>query len=62
MSAPAIPAAIYARYSSDLQSPRSVEDQFRLCEERAAKEGWEVVERYADHGISGTSLVRPGIQ
>ncbi len=62
MSAPALPAAIYARYSSDLQSPRSVEDQFRLCEERAAKEGWEIVERYADHGISGTSLVRPGIQ
>ncbi len=55
-------AAIYARYSSDLQRDASIEDQIRLCQERAAREGWNVVEQHADRGISGASLLRPGIQ
>jgi len=55
-------AAIYARYSSDNQREASIEDQVRLCAERAGKEGWQVVETYSDYGISGASLVRPGIQ
>ena len=55
-------AAIYARYSSAQQREASIEDQVRLCEERAAREGWAVHERYADHGISGASLMRPGVQ
>ena len=33
-------AAIYARYSSDLLREASIEDQNRICRERAAKEGW----------------------
>lgn len=53
---------IYARYSSDLQSAASIEDQIRLCREKAAQEDWEVIEHYTDAGISGSSLVRPGIQ
>ena len=32
-------AAIYARYSSDQQREASIEDQVRLCEERAASRG-----------------------
>jgi site-specific DNA recombinase len=55
-------AGLYARVSSDLQSADSIEDQLRMCNERAAKEGWQVVERYFDQGISGASLIRPGIQ
>ena len=55
-------AAIYARYSTDLQAAVSVEDQFRVCEERARLDGLTVVERFADRGISGASLIRPGIQ
>jgi site-specific DNA recombinase len=55
-------AAIYARYSTDLQAAVSVDDQFRVCEERAEAESWTVVERFADRGISGASLIRPGIQ
>jgi site-specific DNA recombinase len=55
-------AAIYARYSSDKQREASIEDQVRLCEERAAREGWKIVQHYTDHGISGASLLRPGIQ
>jgi site-specific DNA recombinase len=54
--------SIYARYSSDKQREASIEDQVRLCEERAARENWRVVTRYADHAISGASLMRRGIQ
>ena len=62
MSATMIPAVIYARYSTDMQSASSVEDQIRLCAERAEREGMAVTQHYADHGISGASLMRPGIQ
>jgi hypothetical protein len=30
--------------------------------ERAVREGWTVVEEYADRGLSGSSLLRPGVQ
>tara|TARA_R110002110_G_scaffold415701_1_gene653909 strand:+ start:1457 stop:3112 length:1656 start_codon:yes stop_codon:yes gene_type:complete len=55
-------AAIYARFSSDNQRDASIEDQLRLCTERAEREGWNVVQSYSDQGISGASLLRPGIQ
>ncbi|MEY8099862.1 recombinase family protein [Falsihalocynthiibacter sp. S25ZX9] len=54
--------AIYARYSNDLQSTSSIKDQIRICRERAVKEGWDITEQYVDQGISGASLMRPGIQ
>lgn len=54
-------AAIYARYSSDLQTDASIEDQIRIVEERAKSEGWTIVNRYTDHGISGASMMRSGI-
>lgn len=51
--------AIYARYSSDRQSERSIEDQVRLCREYA-EDGGEVVEVYTDFAISGGhSVNRP---
>ncbi|MGH1470834.1 MAG: recombinase family protein [Cellvibrionaceae bacterium] len=53
---------IYARYSSDLQSKASIEDQLRLCSEKANSEGWEIGNCYSDAAISGASLMRPGIQ
>ncbi|EBV3599764.1 recombinase family protein, partial [Salmonella enterica subsp. enterica serovar Virchow] len=56
-------AALYARYSSDSQREASIEDQFRLCRERAASERWEVVGSYEDAAISGSStILRSGIQ
>ncbi len=56
-------AAIYARYSSDLQTDASIEDQVRLCKEKAESESWDIVECYTDHGISGSSvMLRPGVQ
>jgi site-specific DNA recombinase len=55
-------AALYARVSSDLQSTASIEDQLRICAEWAAKQGLLVAGSYTDQGISGASLIRPGIQ
>lgn len=54
--------AIYARYSSDNQRDASIADQLRICRLHAEKQGWQVVEEYTDHAISGSSLLRPGIQ
>ena len=49
--------ALYARYSSDLQKPTSIEDQFRVCAERVAREtGWEVVAQYSDYEMTGTTM------
>jgi len=54
-------AAIYSRFSTDRQSESSIEDQYRVCSERCAKEGLQVVARYEDQGISGAAIGnRPG--
>lgn len=55
-------AAIYARYSSDLQRDDSIEDQVRICRARIEKEGWQIGGTYTDHAISGASRFRPGYQ
>lgn len=53
---------IYARYSSELQSAHSIDDQVALCRDRAAQEGWTVVDVFADYALSGATLERPGLQ
>ena len=45
-------ATLYARYSSDQQRAASIEDQFRVCRERAEREGWKVAGAYKDSAIS----------
>ncbi|WP_295454630.1 recombinase family protein [uncultured Pseudophaeobacter sp.] len=54
--------AIYARYSSDMQNPKSVDDQFSECRKHAERSGYEVVKEYADAGLSGALRDRPGFQ
>ena len=54
--------ALYARYSSDLQSDSSIEDQIRVCSEKAKSNDWHIAGAYTDAGISGASLQRSGIQ
>jgi site-specific DNA recombinase len=49
-------AAIYARFSSDLQSDRSIEDQFAICQERAKRDGFKVVAKFDDRARSGASV------
>jgi DNA invertase Pin-like site-specific DNA recombinase len=55
-------AAIYARYSTDLQRDASIEDQIRVCKERIKREGWRLVATYTDRAISGADQLRPGYQ
>jgi len=56
-------AVIYARYSSDLQSEASIDDQIRLCRERVEQENGALVEIYADYALSGGSVRnRPSMQ
>jgi DNA invertase Pin-like site-specific DNA recombinase len=55
--------AIYARFSSDLQDPRSIADQTGLAREHAQRQGWKVVAQFLDAAISGASLHnRPGLR
>ena len=41
-------SVIYARYSTDLQNERSIEDQVALCQAYAARESLNVVEVFED--------------
>ena len=54
--------AAYARYSSDRQSPSSIDDQLRKCREYAERQGWEIVDRhiFIDEAMSGSGGDRPG--
>jgi site-specific DNA recombinase len=55
-------AVIYSRFSTDRQSETSIADQVRICTEHAERQGWTIVERYEDQGISGAALGnRPGV-
>ncbi len=51
-------AAIYARVSTADQNPDS---QLLDLRQMAMQRGFEVVEEYVDHGISGTRARRPGL-
>ena len=54
-------AAIYARYSSDQQNEKSVDDQIAFCREICEREGFAIVRTFADREISGAfSVNRPG--
>lgn len=55
-------AALYARFSTEKQSEASIEDQFRVCERIAHREGFSVVARFSDAAISGGTAQRPGYQ
>lgn len=50
-------AAIYARYSSDLQKDTSIDDQVALCRQAAERSDLQVVKVYADRALSGTTVV-----
>jgi site-specific DNA recombinase len=49
-------AAVYARFSSDLQKDRSITDQIAVCETYAKREGIKVVAQFSDKAKSGASL------
>jgi site-specific DNA recombinase len=55
-------AALYARFSTDLQREESIDDQLRVAERLAKHHGFEVVARFSDAAISGGTATRPGYQ
>nr|WP_271608844.1 recombinase family protein [Bradyrhizobium sp. CCBAU 21359] len=50
-------ATIYARFSTDLQDERSIEDQLSLCQSYAEREGLTVVSTHEDRARSGGSVM-----
>jgi DNA invertase Pin-like site-specific DNA recombinase len=54
---------IYARYSSDIQNPSSVDDQVRLCRDLIADQfdGDPQILVFKDAAISGATMDRPGM-
>ena len=55
-------AVNYARYSTDLQKPTSIEDQLFQGTQYIEKEGWTHIDDYTDPEVSASHLLRPGIQ
>jgi DNA invertase Pin-like site-specific DNA recombinase len=56
-------AAIYARFSSELQDERSIADQVALARKYAEARGLTISQSYRDAAISGAStLNRPGLR
>jgi len=56
--------AIYARYSSENQSEKSIDDQIRVCKNYIQAQGMTFYDRhiYVDEAISGSVINRPGLQ
>ena len=50
-------AAIYARFSTDLQSERSIDDQVALCRDFAVRSGFQVAAVFQDRAKSGASVL-----
>jgi site-specific DNA recombinase len=50
-------SVIYARYSTDLQNERSIEDQVALCQAYATRENLNIVQVYEDRACSGASIM-----
>jgi hypothetical protein len=57
-------AAVYARYSSDLQDISSIDGQIRKARDWAERNGFTIHEqhRFVDEAISGTKNCRPGLE
>jgi site-specific DNA recombinase len=53
-------AAIYARFSSDLQEDRSIEDQIEVCRVLAKRESLKIVTTFNDRAKSGSTLFDRG--
>ncbi|HEX4354402.1 MAG TPA: recombinase family protein, partial [Polyangiales bacterium] len=56
------PVAIYARYSTDKQDARSIDDQLRRCREFAARHDQEVVAEFSDAATSGAHTDRVNLR
>lgn len=57
-----VPVAIYARFSTERQDARSIDDQVRRCRVLADARGYHVADVYSDAAISGSHVERAGMQ
>ena len=57
-----VPAAAYARFSSDHQRDKSIDAQLRAINDYADRNGFEIVETYTNRALSARSDQRPGFQ
>ncbi|MCK5424050.1 MAG: recombinase family protein [Emcibacter sp.] len=57
-----IKVAIYARYSSEMQSESSLTDQIRVCQDFAGRNSWQVVQIFKDRAQTGSNMLRHGLQ
>ena len=48
-------SVIYARYSTEHQTEKSIEGQLRACKEYAERNGLTVIREYIDRSKSGTT-------
>jgi DNA invertase Pin-like site-specific DNA recombinase len=57
-------AAVYARYSSENQSEKSIDDQVRVCRNYAKEHDFTIEDKhiYVDEALSGSLANRPGLQ
>lgn len=55
-------AVIYARYSSERQNDKSIDDQVRECSKYAEQNGFNIVGVYADRAKTGRNDNRPEFQ
>ncbi len=57
-------AAIYARYSSENQSEKSIDDQIRVCRNYCKEHEISIGDQhiYTDEAVSGSLINRPGLQ
>jgi site-specific DNA recombinase len=49
-------AALYARFSSDLQNDRSIDDQLAICRQYAAREGFKITREFSDRAKTSATL------
>jgi DNA invertase Pin-like site-specific DNA recombinase len=54
--------AVYARYSTDRQDSRSIDDQIRRCRAYSDARGFQVVDTYSDAAVSGSHMEREHLQ
>lgn len=55
-------AALYARFSTEMQRMESIDAQLRAMREYCKKKGWEIAEEYVDEAVSATTDRRPSFQ
>ncbi len=55
-------AVIYARYSSERQNEQSIEEQLRVINQFAEKEGYTIIDTYIDRAMTGRNDDRPSFQ